>query len=87
MQFRKTRILNKTQVGNRLLLWEPGNNLDILVVENACYENLIHRRVVFFVNKKYFVIVGEAIGEVAGDVDLHFQLAPGDATFDYKFFS
>ncbi|MCK5370724.1 MAG: heparinase II/III family protein, partial [Cyclobacteriaceae bacterium] len=38
----------------------------------------------FFVDKKYFVIVDEAIGKGTGDVDLHFQLAPGDANFDYK---
>jgi heparan-sulfate lyase len=61
----------------KLLLWQPGENLDILVVENQSYENLVHRRSVFFVDKKYFVIVDEAIGNATGDVDIHFQLAPG----------
>ena len=61
----------------RLLLWQPGENLDILVVENQSYENLTHRRSVFFVDKKYFVIVDEAIGNATGDVAVHFQLAPG----------
>jgi len=61
----------------RLLLWQPGDSLDILVVENKSYENLTHRRAVFFVDKRYFVIVDEAFGSATGDVGIHFQLAPG----------
>jgi heparan-sulfate lyase len=61
----------------KLLLWQPGENLDILVVENQSYENLTHRRSVFFVDKRYFVIVDEAKGTAKGDIDIHFQLAPG----------
>jgi heparan-sulfate lyase len=61
----------------RQLLWQPGDALDALVVENAGYKDLRHRRAVFFVRKKFFVIVDEALGPGAGDVDLHFQLAPG----------
>ncbi len=63
----------------KLLLWKPGFQTDILVVENQSYENLKHRRSVFFVDKKYFVIVDEAIGDATGDIGIHFQLAPGDA--------
>jgi heparan-sulfate lyase len=70
----------------KLLLWKPGNDLDVLVVENKSYENLTHRRAVFFVDKKYFVIVDEAFGEGAGDVSLHFQLAPGEYHIDKKTF-
>jgi heparan-sulfate lyase len=61
----------------RLLLWQPGDSLDILIVENKSYENLTHRRAVIFVDKRYFIIVDEAIGSTTGDVDLHFQMAPG----------
>ena len=66
----------------QLLLWQPGKELDVLVVENESYPNLTHRRAVLFVEKKYFVIVDEAIGEALGDIDLHFQLGPGEAIFD-----
>ena len=66
----------------KLLLWQPGKELDVLVVENDSYPNLTHRWAVLFVEKKYFVIVDEALGEALGDVDLHFQLAPGEAIFD-----
>jgi heparan-sulfate lyase len=66
----------------RQLLWQPGDRLDILVVENSSYPQLTHRRAVFFVDKKYFIIVDEAIGPGSGDVDVHFQLGPGDAVFD-----
>jgi len=84
--FRKTKIhqtltLNgeNSAYAPKLLLWQPDENTDILVVENQSYENLAHRRSVFFVDKKYFVIVDEAIGNATGDIDIHFQLAPGVA--------
>jgi heparan-sulfate lyase len=71
----------------KLLMWKPEENLDILVVENASYTDLTHRRAVFFVDKRYFVIVDEAIGEGIGDVDLHFQFAPGEAVYDKASFT
>ncbi len=87
--FRQTKVhqtltLNgeNTAYASRQLLWKPGNDLDVLVVENDSYPDLTHRRAVFFVNKKYFVIVDEAFGTGEGDVALHFQLAPGSAVFD-----
>jgi len=70
-----------TKYAPKLLKWQPGETLDVLVVENAGYDSLTHRRSVFFVDKKYFVIVDEAIGTAIGDVDIHFQLAPGQAIF------
>lgn len=76
-----------TQYKPKLVLWQPGKDLDILVVENAGYDQLTHRRSVFFVDKRYFVIVDEAIGKATGEIDLHFQLAPGNAIFDHKRFS
>ena len=83
--FRQTKVhqtltLNgeNTKYAPKLLLWKPGEKLDILVVENAGYTNLTHRRAVFFVDKRYFVIVDEAIGEADGDIGIHFQLAPGE---------
>ena len=66
----------------KLLKWEPGKSDDILVVENGSYNNLSHRRSVFFVDKRYFVIVDDAYGSATGNVDLHFQLAPGVAAFN-----
>ncbi len=89
--FRQTRVHQTLTLDNRnaqyaprLLHWETSGDLDILVVENDSYENLTHRRAVFFVNKKYFVIVDEAIGDATGEVDLHFQFAPGKAVFDQE---
>ena len=85
----QTLTLNgvNTKYAPKLLKWETGNNLDILVVENAGYDDLTHRRYVFFVDKAYFVIVDEALGTGTGDVDVHFQLGPGDAVFDFDNFS
>ena len=85
-QVHQTLTLNgeNTQYAPRLVHWKPGDNLDVLVVENTSYENLTHRRAVFFVDKRYFVIVDEAFGDGTGDVDIHFQLAPGTAIFDHE---
>lgn len=82
----QTLTLNgeNSQYAPKLLQWKPGEKLDILVVENESYENLTHRRAVFFVDKRYFVIVDEAFGDGAGEVDIHFQLAPGEAVIDDK---
>ena len=89
--FRQTRIhqtltLNggNTVYAPKQLLWKPGKDLDILVIENQGYKNLTHRRAVFFVDKKYFVIVDEAIGSDTGNVDVHFQFMPGTAVYDFK---
>jgi heparan-sulfate lyase len=89
--FRQTKVhqtltLNGQNSGYdpRLLLWEPGDDLDLLVVENAGYDKLTHRRAVFFVDKRYFVFVDEAIGNAAGDIGLHFQLSPTAANFDQE---
>ena len=89
--FRQTKVhqtltLNgkNSMYAPKLLLWEPGEDLDMLVVENAGYDDLTHRRAVFFIDKRYFVIVDEAIGDAAGDIGLHFQLAPTAANFDYE---
>ncbi|MDP6041170.1 MAG: alginate lyase family protein, partial [Candidatus Latescibacteria bacterium] len=67
----------------RHMLWVSEEaDSDILVVENRSYEGLTHRRSVWFVNRQFFVFLDEAIGNVSGQLDLHFQFAPGDVTFD-----
>lgn len=89
--FRQTKVhqtltLNgeNTRYNPKLLLWESGSEQDILVVENTSYEDLTHRRAVIFVDKRYFVIIDEAMGSGAGEIGLHFQLAPGNAVFDFE---
>ncbi len=83
--FRQTRVHKTLTLDHknsryvpRLLQWKPGDKLDILVVENDSYDDLTHRRAVFFVDKTYFVIVDEAIGNATGQLDLHYQLSPGN---------
>ena len=92
--FRQTKVHqtltlngNNTEYAPKLLLWKPGTDLNVLVVENASYPDLTHRRAVLFVDKKFFVIIDEAFGDGVGDIDLHFQLAPGKAIFDYQKYS
>lgn len=54
-----------------------NGNTDILSVENPSYEGLNHRRTVFYVDRKYFVLVDEAYGNAEGEVSLHYHLVPG----------
>ena len=68
-----------TRTDGRLLLWHTSPGLDALVVGNESYQGLTHRRSVWFVGKRFFVLLDEAIGEAKGTLDLHFQLAPGPA--------
>ncbi|WP_209332509.1 alginate lyase family protein [Lunatimonas salinarum] len=65
-----------------LLLWQPGEKHDILVVENQHYKDLSHRRAVIFYNHEIFILVDEALGMGTGMVDLNFQLAPGPVKWD-----
>lgn len=59
-----------------LVKWQPGSEHDLFSVQNQSYSGLAHRRTVFFVDKKYFVIVDDATGTATGDVAVHFQLGP-----------
>ena len=58
---------------SKCLLWSPEGNVEKLVVENQSYPGLKHRRSVFFVDKRFFVIVDEAQGNAKGNVAIHYQ--------------
>lgn len=76
----KTLTLDNANIENtdsKCLLWETGNEIEKLVVENQSYANLKHRRTVFFVDKSFFVLVDEASGDATGDVAVHYQLSEG----------
>lgn len=59
-------------------LWQPEGKIQTLVTENPSYKNLKHRRSIFFVDNSYFVIVDELVGDVKGNINLHFQMPKGD---------
>ena len=53
------------------LMWvSEGADSDVLVVENRSYPGLTHRRSVWFVNRRFFVLLDEAIGGAPGQLDL-----------------
>jgi len=66
----------------RQWLDDDGQGNAGLTVENASYPGLTHRRTVFFVQRRWFVLVDEALGDATGEIDLHFQLTPGPAVID-----
>lgn len=63
-------------------LWHDEPRHTVLVCDNESYPGWTHRRTVFFVDRRFFVLLDEALGEPAGALDLHFQLAPGPAVVD-----
>lgn len=69
-------------VAGRHRLWHSQPKCDVLVIENDAYPRLMHRRSVWFVEKTFLVILDEAIGDASGDLDLHFQFAPGEIAVD-----
>ncbi len=73
-----------SKVAGRHRLWQTSPTFDALVVENQSYPDLLHRRSVWFVDKTFIVLFDEAIGQGKGKLDLHFQLAVGDAHIDEK---
>lgn len=61
----------------RMLVHRQKGNTDVLVLENPSYEGLTHRRSIFFVERKWWVIVDEGYGSAEGTVSLNFHLLPG----------
>lgn len=90
--FRQTMVHKTLTLDNKNLetqssvtrLWKPEGNIQTLVTENQSYKNLKHRRSVFFVDQKYFVIVDEAVGDAKGKIGLHYQMNAGKVNIDPK---
>ena len=61
----------------RHLKSETASEYELVVTENAAYSDLTHRRAIFFVAKKFFVVVDEAYGDNEGKVNLNFNLWGG----------
>ena len=89
--FRQTRVHNTLTLGGRNLehtdskcvRWETDGATDILTVENPSYEGLTHRRTVWFVDRRFFVIADEAFGAAQGEVALHYNLVECDPAEDF----
>ena len=75
-----------TAINGRQLCWKSDENMDILCIENHSYNNFLHRRTVWFVDKNemfpFFVIADEANGDINGDIEIHFPMAPGPVKTD-----
>ncbi len=54
-----------------------GHSYQALVLENPSYEGLTHRRTIFMVDDKFYVILDEAYGTAAGTVNLNFNITEG----------
>lgn len=91
--FRQTRVHNTLTLNNadmevnaKRLQWSSSPKLDQLVYENPSYKGLTHRRSVYFVDQRFFVIIDEAIGNATGDVAIHYGFKEGTVNADLKAF-
>lgn len=83
--FRQTCVHNTLTLDEKNLqttesvtkFWKSEGNEQVLVTENPHYDGLKHRRSVFFVDRTYFVIVDEAVGDAKGTVNLNYNLCEG----------
>lgn len=90
--FRQTTVHNTLTLDHKniettqskTLLWKPEGTVQTLVTENPSYQNLRHRRTVFFVDNKFFVFVDEALGSATGKVNLNYHLTDGKIDVDRK---
>ena len=89
--FRQTRVHNTLTLNSRniettdskCLLWDTTHpDYEVLVTENNSYKDLKHRRTLFFVDKTFFVIVDEAIGDEEGVININFQLGEDHVLVD-----
>lgn len=77
---------NFTTTEGKFLLLENKGNYEVLVTQNENYnessknKSLTHRRAVFMVDKKFFVLVDEGTGSSTVKTNLNFNLLPGSDT-------
>lgn len=89
--FRQTREHNTLTLNGKNLentnslctLFTSIDSTDIVRVENDSYNGLRHRRTIHFVKQKFFIIVDEAIGRRAGDIELNYHLLECDPKIDW----
>ena len=87
--FRSTKVHQTMTLNNEnlapnsdLLFWDTKPGLTRLAFENHSYDGMKHRRVVLFVDNRYFIVHDQAIGSAEGDVRIHFQLVPEEVNMD-----
>jgi heparan-sulfate lyase len=68
---------NSANAPRHLLFWSGGDG-DVVVFENESYPRLVHRRTVFFPERRWVVLIDEALGDAPGVLEVHFPFAPGE---------
>ena len=83
---RNLQTIAKNCSKGECLLTRSSADEDLVVTQNASYSDLTHRRAVYMLDKKFYVIVDEAFGPASGvDVNLSFHLCSGTVkTDDYS---
>ncbi len=88
--FRQTRVHNTLTLNDKNIVntnsqtkvWKPDEKTPLLVTENQSYKDLKHKRSIFFVEHKFFVILDQAIGNQQGNVCVNYHFAPGKVNYN-----
>jgi len=72
------------KIDGKQLKWNTSESSSYVVYENPSYNDLKHRRSVFFVDNTFFVIVDEALGKATGEIKVRYQLKEGKASYDFS---
>ncbi len=88
--FRETRMHNTMTLDGRNLQhtssrnvkWQSEEDFDRVTVETPGYDSLTHRRTVWFVDRKFYVLLDEAEGKALGNVELNYHLVESDPAED-----
>jgi len=71
-------VWGEGRMSNEFTGASSGHTWQGLTLENPSYEGLTHRRTVYLVDNRFYVLLDEAIGNAAGTVNLHFHLIEGN---------
>lgn len=92
-EYRQTKVHNTltlnskdlVQTDAKLKKWKTGNTMDVLTYTNPSYPALNHQRSILFINKKFFLIIDQAIGRDTGQLAIRFHLKEdANPTYDLK---
>lgn len=90
--FRQTKVHNTLTLNEENfqytsttpLKWESGEAIDKVSFETPAYDSLKHRRTVWMVDKRFYVLLDEAIGEKTGEIELNYHLLECEPKEDKK---
>lgn len=71
-------IKDSNRNGRFICMDDLDDKTSVVITSNQSYDNLNHRRAIFYVNREFFVVVDEGTGDASGKVGINFHLCEGN---------